>query len=113
MKAVYKILIGLMYVFAAGHMLYTFMNVEGRASGEEQMWFFSGGLAMLFAGFINMIFNKVGGGFVRMVSLVTNLILLIFLIVLSVVIPEVQVIVLASVLLMTVIVNMVLSREGG
>jgi hypothetical protein len=101
-----------MCVFAAGHMAYTFMNVEGRTTGEEQMWFFSGGLAMLFAGFINITFYVVRSRFVRMISLATNLILLLFLIVLSVVIPEVQVIVLTLVLLVTVIVNMVFSPEG-
>lgn len=100
----YKVLTGLIFIYAIAHLIYPLFDHSGLTSAEEVMWFLSGGLAVFFNGCINLIHLTVKGSFARLISIITNATILLFLMVLCFVIPEIQVFVLALILLMTLIV---------
>lgn len=101
----YKILVGLIFTFPIAHLLYPLFDRTGLSSAASVMWFLSGGLAMFFNGCINLIHLVEKTRFARLMSVVTNAVMLLFLIILCMVISEIQVFVLTFVLLLTLIVS--------
>jgi hypothetical protein len=108
----YKVLTILIFMYAAGHLIYPVFDNSGLTSTEPLMWFLSGGLAVLFSGFINLNYLIVGGNFTRLISIVTNATILFFILVLCVVIPEIQVFILAIIYLLTLIATATISLIG-
>ncbi|QNL47833.1 hypothetical protein H8S90_13485 [Olivibacter sp. SDN3] len=109
MLTTYKILIALIIIFALGHMAYTFYY-DDFETVESKMWFFSAGLAMLFDGFINLIYTKLKLPVVKFSVITANLSMLVFLILLSNIIPEPHVMVLTIIMLGTTIITALLRR---
>ena len=105
MVRIHKILTTLIFVYAAGHFIYPVFDNSGLTSKEPLMWFLSGGLAVLYSGFINLSHLIVGGNFTKRISIVTNATILLFMLVLSVVIPEIHVFILAIIYLLVLIVT--------
>lgn len=100
----YKVLISIIFIYAVGHMVYTFFY-EDLITSESKMWFFSGGIAMLFNGFLNYIQLKVNT--FRLIIVCSNLVLLVFLIFLAIIIPEIQVFILGFIMLVITIVSLI------
>jgi hypothetical protein len=109
MVRIYKILTTLIFIYAVGHFIYPVIDNSGLTSREPLMWFLSGGLAVLFSGFINLSYLIVGGNFTKRISIATNATILFFMLVLCVVIPEIQVFILATIYLLTLIVTATIS----
>ncbi|NSL85677.1 hypothetical protein ECE50_002470 [Chitinophaga sp. Mgbs1] len=97
MIRLYKALIVLIFMYATGHMGYTFFNKDA-VTPEEKMWFFSGGIALLLMGFINILHFILHIPLTRNICFITNLAMLLFMIILCFIIPEPQVIVLDFIL---------------
>lgn len=98
MTIIYKILIALVFLYAIGHMSYTFIYLEANNT-EQKLWFFSGGIAMLSLGFMNYLNLRIKNSTLRTLCSIMNLFFLIFIIILSFVLLEIQVYILAIILL--------------
>jgi len=101
----YKILTGLVFIFAIAHLLYPLFDRSELTSAAEVMWFLSGGMAMLFNGCINLIHLVKKSSFTRLIGVIANTVILFFLIVLCFIIPEIQVFILTFILLLILIVS--------
>ena len=99
----YKILTGVVFIYAIAHLLYPLFDHSELTSADEVMWFLSGGMAMLFNGCINLIHLVIKSSFTRLIGIITNAVMLFFLIVLCVIIPEIQVFILTFILLLILI----------
>lgn len=104
MNRLYKILIIVIFIYAAGHMAYTFYY-ESLQTSESKTWFFSAGLAMFFNALINMIHQQLKIPVTRHYAIVANTSLLIFLFVLSAAVPEIQVYVFIMLMLAVTVVS--------
>jgi hypothetical protein len=109
MIRLYKILTALILVYAISHLLYPIFDNSGLTSTVHVMWFLSGGLAVLYSGLINLGYAIIGGGVMKRISIITNATILFFTMVLCVVIPEIQVFILAVIFLVTLIVAAIIS----
>lgn len=98
MTTIYKILIAIIFLYAIGHMAYTFTYLEANNT-EQKLWFFSGGIAMLSLGFMNYLNLRIKNSTLRTLCSIMNLFFLIFIIILSFVLLEIQVYILAIILL--------------
>lgn len=98
MTTIYKILIAIVFLYAIGHMAYTFIYLEANTS-EQKLWFFSGGIAMLSLGFMNYLNLRIKNSTLRALCSIMNLFFLIFIIILSFVLLEIQVYILSIILL--------------
>jgi hypothetical protein len=99
----HQLLTVLIFIYAIAHVVYPLFDNSGLASAEQVMWFLSGGLAVFFTGLINLMYLTLKGSFQRRITVITNAIMLIFMIVLCLVISEIQVFILAAILLLTLI----------
>lgn len=109
MKIYYKIAIAILSIFAVGHMAYTFY--EYTALTENALWFFSASLAMLFNVILNALIWLTKSHYVVWGAIASNLLMLVFSIVLSIVIREPQAVILALVYLFVVILSMISTIE--
>lgn len=98
----YSIAIGVNLLFALGHMVYAFMEYD--AVKEAALWFVSGGLATFFNACLNFLCLREGTKLSHATAKLSNLLLLIFSIVLAIVVTEVQTICFAFVVLFTFVV---------
>lgn len=109
MNRLYKILIIVIFIYAAGHMAYTFYY-DSLQTTESKAWFFSAGLATFFNALINMIHLQLKIPVTRNYAILTNITLLIFLFVLSAAVPEIQVYVFIMLMLATTVVSARVAR---
>jgi len=105
MFRVYKILTRVVFIYTVAHLLYPLFDRSELTSADQVMWFLSGGMAMFFNGCINLIHLVLKNSFTRLIAIITNAVMLFFLIVLCVVIPEIQVFILTFILLLILIMS--------
>lgn len=103
MKTIYKMTIVLLLIFSFGHMMYTFLENSG--SLEQQMWFFSASLAMLGSVFLNVLHLDATNRKLKLLTVLMNLMMFLFCLVLCFIVPEVQVMALTLVYLISLTVS--------
>lgn len=91
----YSITLLLILLFAAGHILYTFLVFSG--DGESQLWFFSASLGMLGSVWFHYLYIRIGDVRIKRAAVGMTLLMLGFCIILYTVMPEMQVLVLCFV----------------
>lgn len=91
----YKTIIALLFVYGIGHMAYTFFEYDH--IDDKALWFFSGGLLLLATACINLLNLALAERLTRRVAVGMNVLMLVFCIVLSFYIPEVQVYILIGI----------------
>lgn len=104
MNRLYKILIIGIFIYAAGHMAYTFYY-DSLQTAESKIWFFSAGLATFFNALINMVHQQLKTRVTRNYATVANSVLLIFLFVMSAAVPEIQVYIFIALMLAVIVVS--------
>jgi hypothetical protein len=98
-KIFYVIGIGLNLIFSIGHFGYAFMEYD--TLDESALWFFSGGLAFLFNTGLNTLCLLECNKLNHIITMIANLALLIFSIVLAIVVTEIQTVCFVFVVLYT------------
>jgi hypothetical protein len=101
-KIFYLMGIGLNLIFSIGHVGYAFIEYD--RLDESALWFFSGALAVLFNTGLNTLCLRECSKLNHLITMIANLTLLIFSIVLAIVVTEIQTVCFAVVVLYTSIV---------
>jgi len=91
----YNITLLLILLFAAAHILYTFLLFTGDA--ESQLWFFSASLGMLGSAWFHYLYIKIGDARIKRAAVGITLLMLGFCIILYTILPEMQVLLLCFV----------------
>jgi hypothetical protein len=111
LKTAHKILTGVIIALGVLHVSVTFHDYDSLT--VRALWFASAGVAIILAGFLNIVFLRDAGKdrVVRLLCLITNLIFAVMFILASFILPQPQVFVGAGLFIAAILFSLIRSRR--